>query len=178
MFYIPHFQYHIEEWSNQKEEILSCLYSKHKGVTECNEGDTMHSSYFEKTDYSEFQPFLNMISPYLKQMSVEILEKGYSQKPIDEISRIWFQIQKQYEFHSLHNHGPDGWSAVFYADYDPQEHESTKFYCPVTTVDGQLFTFQPGVQEGDLVIFPAQINHESVVNRSQKSRTIISFNLR
>jgi hypothetical protein len=177
MFFIPHFQYHIEEWADQKDQILSDLYAFHSRVVECNEGDTMHSSYYEDTDYSEFQPFIDMIAPYLRMMSAEVLEKGYSEKPIDDISRIWFQIQKQYEYHSLHNHGMRGWSAVFYADFNPAVHEATKFYCPIYTVDGELATFQPSVREGDLFIFPAQINHESVVQRSEITRTIISLNL-
>ena len=177
MFFIPHFQYHVAEWADLKETILSDLFAHHSRVVESNEGDTMHSSYFEKTDYSEFQPFIDMIAPYLRMMSAEVLEKGYSEKPIDEICKIWFQIQKQYEYHSLHNHGAKGWSAVFYADFNPAVHEATRFYCPIYTVDGELATFTPNVREGDLFIFPAQVNHESVVQRSEIDRTIISLNL-
>ena len=177
MFHIPHYQYHVEEWADHKDSILNGLHTSFPNVMECNEGDTMHSSYFEKTDYSEFQPFLDLVAPYLQMMSAEVLKQGFSEKPIDEITRIWFQIQKQYEYHSLHNHGMKGWSAVFYADFNAAVHESTKFYCPIYTVDGDLATFQPNVKEGDLIIFPAQINHESVVQRSEIDRTIISFNL-
>ena len=181
MFMTPYFQYHIEEWSDRKEEILSDLYSYHDSVINKEPedlGDTCHTSYYEKSEYEEFRPFMEILGPYLQRFSSEILHKKFYRKPIDDINRIWFQVQEQYEFHALHNHGPEGWSAVFYADFNPKVHETTRFCSTYFTCDGELLTFQPGCKEGDIIIFPSQINHESVINRSSQSRTIISLNMK
>tara|TARA_B100000131_G_scaffold52670_1_gene47389 strand:- start:969 stop:1568 length:600 start_codon:yes stop_codon:yes gene_type:complete len=180
MFMMPYFRYHVEEWQDRKEEILSDLSTFHdevilKDPAEIN--DTCHTSYYEDTDYSEFKPFIDLLGPYLQRLSTEAMGKGFYRKPIDNITRIWFQVQEEGEFHSLHNHGANGWSAVFYADYDEEVHEATKFYSSMFTCNGEIMHFQPGVREGDIIIFPSQVFHESPVNRSEKSRTIISLNM-
>jgi len=180
MFYIPHFHYHIDEWAQVKDATLSALHTKHKNVidSDLGEEDTLRSTYREQTDGTEFQPFISIISPYLERVSFEIQKTGFYNKTLSDIKDIWYQVQNHCEYHPLHNHGFEGWSAVFYAEYDQLVHESTKFYCPLNTASGHLYVFQPDVKEGDLVIFPSQINHESVVNTSDKPRSIISFNLR
>jgi len=180
MFAMPYFRYHVEEWQDRKEEILSDLYSFHEKVLEQDPAelnDTCHTTFYEKTEFAEFKPFIDLLGPYLQRLSKEAMDRGFYRKPIDNIKNVWFQVQEQYEFHSLHNHGMEGWSAVFYADYDNEVHEATKFYSSMFTCHGEIMSFQPGCSEGDLIVFPSQVFHESPVTKSEKSRTIISLNM-
>ena len=39
-------------------------------------------------------------------------------------------------------------------------------------------TFQPKVKEGDMILFPSSLLHEAPLNKSDKRRTIISYNIR
>lgn len=186
MFLIPHFHYHIKEWKYYKKTILSELYKFHYDIIEKIQYP-MQTSFNSKTDYSEFKPFVDLIHPYIDTMCSELSENnsddsekkyGITKCNNYKLTSIWIQIQKQNQYHSLHNHGIIGWSGVFYAEFNCDVHESTKFYCPMSNVDGEIFSFQPKVKEGDLIIFPSQINHESLVQKSNIKRTIISFNLK
>ena len=57
-------------------------------------------------------------------------------------------------------------------------HEATKFYSPFNDpATGDLMEYQPFVKEGDLVIFPSYLLHEGPVNKSDKERVIVSFNI-
>ena len=155
MFAMPYFRYHVEEWQDRKEEILSDLYSFHEKVLEQDPAelnDTCHTTFYEKTEFAEFKPFIDLLGPYLQRLSKEAMDRGFYRKPIDNIKNVWFQVQEQYEFHSLHNHG-------------------------MFTCHGEIMSFQPGCSEGDLIVFPSQVFHESPVTKSEKSRTIISLNM-
>ena len=187
MFMMPYFRYHVEEWQDRKEEILSDLFSYHEKLLKTDPAelhDTCHTTFYDpfhdrnkKTEFAEFKPFIDLLGPYLQRFSAEALEKGFYRKPIDNIRNIWFQVQEQYEFHSMHNHGAEGWSAVFYADYDHGVHEATKFYSSMFTCHGEIMSFQPGCSEGDLIVFPSQVFHESPVTKNEKPRAIISLNM-
>ena len=65
-----------------------------------------------------------------------------------------------------------------YVDYDPSVHKSTKFYNPFPNaiLGGYLEDSHIDVKEGDLLVFPSNVLHESVSNDSDIPRTIISFN--
>ena len=79
----------------------------------------------------------------------------------------------------LHNHGNIGWSSVFYINFDPKIHTSTKFLSPFNSGSGIgniLQWYQPDVKEGDFIIFNSDIPHEALPNESDKKRTIISMN--
>lgn len=184
MFYIPHYHYHVEEWSQIKEATLTAIYNRYNTElqSELGKNERIHTTYFKRdeTNGAEFELFISIIVPYLQKVNEENSGlKFYGEQTLTNITDIWYQVQNHCEYHSIHNHGTEGWSAVFYADYDPLVHEATKFYCPmVSDKTGNIHTFQPNVQEGDLIVFPSQINHESIVNRSNKPRSIISFNIR
>ena len=95
-----------------------------------------------------------------------------------EFNRLWWQTTYKGDFHTPHDHGMEGWSAVFYAQFNPEVHRPTTFYRPYPApMDVVPPVFNPKVKEGDLFIFPSFILHEAPINTSDEPRTIISFNL-
>ena len=93
------------------------------------------------------------------------------------LNDMWCQTSYRGQKHNLHNHGYVGWSGVLYVKFDPQVHSATSFLSPFPNpYDGGLSYNVPNVEEGDLIVFPSTIAHESLENKSDKPRTIISFN--
>ena len=95
------------------------------------------------------------------------------------IDSMWFETSQRGNYHAAHNHGSVGYSAVLFVDYDPAQHRPTRFLSPFQNFHtGGLMEHVPaGVDEGTLLIFPAAIIHDTQINRSDKPRTIVSFNM-
>jgi len=122
---------------------------------------------------AQYEPvFLSMISPYLKQF---LKRADYK---FTEVSRVWTQRYSKGDYHAPHDHGPEGFACVFYAQLDPKVHLSTEFIQPWIPHTGNRDMESPdNVVEGDLVIFPSNLMHMAPPHMSDKYRTIISFNL-
>jgi hypothetical protein len=166
MFEVPHYHFTIKEWNPNKQKVLSKLKVKEQYRIPRNLDYSITTSYWDTFDYTEYSEFLSMIQPYVSSIP-----------NVSEVTRVWFQTSNQYEYHTAHTHGTIGWSAVFYADFNPKVHLGTKFYSPFTNVVGNVDVFCPKVDEGDLIVFPASVLHEAPINTSTTPRTIISFNL-
>ena len=122
---------------------------------------------------AQYEPvFLSMISPYLKQF---LKRADYK---FTEVSRVWTQRYSKGDYHAPHDHGPEGFACVFYAQLDPEVHLPTEFIQPWIPHTGNRDMESPdNVVEGDLVIFPSNLMHMAPPHSSDKYRTIISFNL-
>ena len=122
---------------------------------------------------AQYEPiFLSMISPYLREF-LKISDFKFS-----EIGRVWIQRYSKGDYHAPHDHGPEGYACVFYAELDPEEHSATEFMQPWVPHTGSRDMESPDdVVEGDLIIFPINLFHMAPPHSSDKYRTIISFNL-
>lgn len=181
-FEIPFIFFSIDNWEEKKSIILNSLpdYKKYeKGID--LQGPTM-----KKSPYSDYYncPYkfpeytdtvLSCINEELSKFSL-ITQKDW------KLTHLWFLVYEKYANFSVHNHGPEGWSAVLYVNFDEKEHSGTTFYSPYPSwqkdILGTYESYTPKVKEGDLVLFPSNIMHESSMNFSDKNRTIISFNLK
>ena len=97
-----------------------------------------------------------------------------------EVKQSWFETATSTEFHGMHNHGATGYSSVCYVDYDPEVHKPTHFYAPyLNFINGSVIDHIPeGIEEGSIIFFPSAIGHCTVPHHSDKTRTILSFNLK
>lgn len=81
--------------------------------------------------------------------------------------------------HSAHNHGSTGFSSVCFIEYDKKFHKPTTFICPFQDfITGQFNFYEPDVNEGDIIFFPSNILHYAPINMSNKTRIVMSFNLK
>lgn len=86
------------------------------------------------------------------------------------IKNYWFQQYKEKDFHTWHTHGNCIFSAIYYVDLDNK--------CSRTTfrlLNGSEFSLN--VKEGDVLVFPSYMPHTSKPNLSNKTKTIVSFNM-
>lgn len=175
MFSIPIVHYPMANWAENKKKILDALPAEDE--TQADPQDNgLYTDFFINSKAgneelpSYFHTVLGVIRPYLAD---------FTEERRLEFVDMWYQKYYKNVEHKVHTHGHSGWSAVIYVEFDPEVHEPTMFYSPfMNPWNGNLETFQPPVNEGDMVLFPTTVMHEAPVNRSDKRRTIVSFNIR
>ena len=96
------------------------------------------------------------------------------------LTDMWLNVYESQNWQEKHIHSPGQWSAVYYVDFDPNEHKGTNFYHPnetlLATAGVTQNTLVPWVQEGDMIIFPSWLEHAAPMNKSSVKRSTISFN--
>ena len=173
MFVVPIVYYPIENWSENKKKMLDALPPEDDSQLEPN-GSGLYTDFFISSKVQEmpsyFNTVLDVIKPYLKSFM--------DGNPV-EFVEMWYQKYYNMVEHKAHTHGFTGWSSIIYVEFDPEVHESTKFFSPFRQPwDCDVETFQPNIKEGDMILFPSSLLHEAPLNRSDKRRTIISYNIR
>ena len=118
-------------------------------------------------------------------------------KPVTfSLEDMWFNYYINGEYQEEHYHinsspflPPVHFSCIHYLKYDEEEHVSTTFHDPISTLRAHSFEMEsnyckenwvPKVKEGDLLIFPSYLVHH--VKKSKPTpdnpRITIAFNLR
>ena len=173
MFTVPIVHYPIENWSENKKKILDALPPEDDSQLEPN-GTGLYTDFFINGKVKElpsyFHTVVDVIKPYLKSFM--------DGNPV-EFVEMWYQKYYNMVEHKTHCHGFTGWSSIIYVEFDPNIHESTRFFSPFRQPwDCDVEVFQPKVKEGDMIIFPSSVLHEAPVNRTDTRRTIVSYNIR
>ncbi|MAG49271.1 hypothetical protein CMO86_06290 [Candidatus Woesearchaeota archaeon] len=172
MFSVPLVKYHIANWKENKKRILESLPKLNQEHLDRDVG--LYTDFFEVIKNNNLPTYSNVVIDIIKPYLAD-----FTQQRCVEFTNMWFQTAFKGNSHGLHNHGHSGWSSVIYVEFNPQFHTSTKFISPFNNPwDGNLVDFMPEVQEGDMIIFPSTLTHESLPNQSEVRRTIVSYNLR
>jgi len=175
MFSVPIIHYPIANWAENKKKILDALPEENKEHQDPQDNGLFTDFFVNSAAECEEMPpyaetIISVIKPYLAEFT--------DQRRV-EFSDMWYQKYYKGVSHGVHNHGHSGWSSVIYVEFDPDVHQATTFYSPFRNPwNGNLELFHPPVNEGDMVIFPATVMHEAAPNKSDKRRTIVSYNLR
>ena len=175
IFSVHVFAAHIDEWKQKKKEILSLVDFNNKDAASDEELNyTDHNLYGIKRDKKVVCPykesFLDMLFPYLNDFRENVYQ-------YNRIVGPWCQRYIAGDYHSVHDHGSAGYSAVFYAKINPDVHPSTLFTSPFPSHTGTVPSISPQVTEGDLIIFPAFLLHTAPPHKSDEDRIVFSFNL-
>ena len=181
-FVIPIFRYSLEDWQDKKKVILGAL----PNPEDCYVDDSKEEQFeFDTNHYSDY--YINKDeAPEYAEAVIPCIADEVEKFCIDtksnwNMTNMWFQSYDKGHNFSIHNHGPVGWSAILYVEFNPEVHQATTFYSPFQSHDrhdcGSFKTWIPDACEGDLFIFPANLQHESGVNLGDERRTILSFNL-
>ena len=166
MLNIPFYQYKVNNWREKKEQLLdfvSTLSFKFK--------DQIADLYTTYGDQTSSIP-LKILEDDIVKFTTEVKYSG------EMDADIWFQKYYENQFHSPHNHGAIGYSAVLYINFDKRIHEGTRFLAPFNDPDGNHVEFAPDVDEGSLIFFPSYLYHFTIPNKSDSIRIIMSMNIR
>ena len=109
--------------------------------------------------------FLNNISKnFLKDLSIKLNISKF------RISKIWYQTYKRGDFHDWHVHPDCHFTNVFFINLP-----SLKLKTQI--MDINKYIIKTNIKEGDIITFPAYLNHRSIKNIFKKDKIIMSFNL-
>jgi len=153
----------VNDWEEKKKKIL------------LNSNDT--KLYGEvNTNYNYEGKDLINISSILKE-EIDIISKEINKKIV--VSGSWIEKAEKGMYHTVHNHGQIGLSAICYVEFNSDEHEPAIFIAPFNDAfNGQLIeASSKQMKEGLILLFPSFLLHYTNPNKSDKIRTTLSFNL-
>jgi hypothetical protein len=193
MFSVPILHIKMSDWDNKKKQLLDIFYSgkdklyntKYVNTTYFDHSNEKYLSDEELKNLRTWEQYINeSISDLLKEEKKIIYECFGN--PTDYpnqtflISSCWFQEQKKGMFHPAHTHGNCGLSGVCFINYDENEHTATRFLSPYINAGEQEsdYYFPKDISSGSLIIFPSNIIHYTYPHDSEKSRLILSLNIK
>jgi hypothetical protein len=159
-------KFKVEEHDKIKYELLDKISSM---------GIYSNIDHLQSISNSDYHINQSICRPYIDLFSSTLI--SYFNKVIElincnhkmKINNLWFQQYKNLDFHGWHAHPGSSLSGVYYLDL-PGESSKTSFRIDKTE-------FDVDVSEGDILIWPAWIQHTSKPNQSKHTKTVISFNL-
>ena len=120
----------------------------------------------------------------------EIFDREITWEIVDD---IWYNYYEKGSYQELHEHIADPFqkihfSCIHYLSYDKDVHTPTEFHDPISAIRAHSLTldkdfvgdfFIPQVEEGDLIMFPAYLQHRVLPQKvSDIPRITLSFNFR
>lgn len=180
LYSIPLLHLKVKDWDIKKKKFWD-LYNK-RAVDPTILKKTGRGSYDVDTDYhanfdtDNYQDISELIETQLGD-ELDIISSIFEANVLLENS--WFERSTKGKFHSTHNHGNRGLSAVLFMKFDPKHHTPTVFLnpfdydCP-TSPHNEM---PPGIREGSLIVFPASIYHYTNPCETDEERIILSFNI-
>jgi len=167
MFEIPIYNIFCENWDSKRTLLLDLVKESNLGY---QSGESVKSNFQQKGRYNtEIEKlFQEEITQFCD--SYRLLFSG--------MVNSWFQSSETNDYHSIHNHGALGYTAVCYIEYNKEVHTPTQFIAPyLNPLTGNIIRYCPNVEEGSIVFFPSMISHYTEMNKSSENRTIVSFNI-
>lgn len=158
-FSIPIYKYKVKNWNIKKKKLLDLF-------------DSFQHKLIKNVIISPLDIKTNILLDEVKLFENEIGINFNS-------TEVWFQKYEHNMDHEIHNHGPTGFSSVCFIEYDKTYHRPTTFISPFSNyINGEFERYQPDIEESDIIFFPSNLLHYSPINLSNKTRIVISFNLR
>ena len=172
MFSIYYHKYSVNNWQEKKSEIKEWL-NKRTLVRRDTGLIQFYTDRFSETSDEDKFNFCQIIREELNMFSKEIETNQLI------VQDIWSVQYTKGDFHAPHDHGSCNYSLVLYVDYDEQEHTPTQFVCPYkdATKNVTFISADNSTKEGDIVIFPSNILHLTLPNKSDKIRTVVSMDI-
>lgn len=169
LFSVNAFKYTVPDWNQNRDKILDLIPFNSEQWTKV-EPHIAYTDYFNDEVQPYRKEFLEIVSPILSEF------RNAANYKFNDVGQLWCQAYNRRDYHVPHDHGPVGYSCVFYAKMS-EEHPSTLFFSPFSDETGfKTYQSVPCV-EGDLLIFPAHLMHMAPPHDSEDERIIISFNL-
>ena len=181
LYSVPLLHLKVEDWENKKKPFFD-LYNKRTSDNTIFKS-VGKSLYDVETDYhyqfneQNYDGITECIIDNLGN-ELEIITKIYEMDI--SIENSWFEKSVKAKYHSVHNHGHMGLSAVLFMKFDPKYHTPTIFINPITASDGRCGPqneMPPGIREGSLIVFPSYLNHYTSPCETDVERVIMSFNM-
>ena len=171
-FSISFWRLSLSNWEQKKEIIKELVDLK----PDQDRIDICYSDFFQ---YNNKPPYMYKFIEVIQDELVEFFNSAGVLVEQPNEWQMWTQMYTGADHHPLHNHGFGNMSGVLNLEHDPALHSSTRLQCPhLDPLFGRLTMMElPDVNEGDIILFPAALGHESTANLHDEPRTIMSFNI-
>ena len=131
-----------------------------------------------------------LLKKYYSDAISEIFDREITWEIADD---IWYNYYEKGSYQELHEHIADPFqkihfSCIHYLSYDKEVHTPAEFQDPISTIRAHSLTLDkdfvgdfyiPKVEEGDLIMFPAYLQHRVLPQKvSNVPRITLSFNFR
>ena len=161
----------FEDHKKYKKEVLQLI--KKTNDEDWNNRNEYYNDRLKKTDWPKAddwnRPWIKLIvEPLHKKLEQCAQELGY--KTI-KLHKMWYQQYSKGDFHNWHIH--DGsYTGTYYLEFSKKT-PTTQFLYPSNPDQG----FTIDVEEGDILFFPCYLIHRSPQSKSNKTKSIISWNI-
>ena len=154
-----------------RDELLNLI--NNSDSEQLEKHDDYYTDNISRLDWSHntdfFRPWVQKFQPYFTdQINSMINELGFSSY---FLVAIWYQQYMNSGTHGWHTHS-DNYTGVYYLEL-PEETPKTQIVNPIN----QTEIIDLNINEGDFVLFPSFVIHRAPVNKSDKRKTIISFDI-
>lgn len=165
--------YLIDSFKEHKKYKNKLLKLFKKEIYNISQIDEYYSDNIFKLDWNKCEDFNREWVKLIKDDILKFFTKqiniiGYQEV---KLHQIWFQQYKKNDTHGWHIHGHN-YTGVYYVDFS---NEDAKTELVNQFDQNKILTIN--AKEGDIVIFPSFIIHRSPIQKINKTKTIISFNL-
>ena len=131
-----------------------------------------------------------LLKKYYSDAISEIFDREITWEIVDD---IWYNYYEKGSYQELHEHIADPFqkihfSCIHYLSYDREIHTPAEFQDPISAIRAHSLTLDkdfvgdfyiPQVKEGDLIMFPAYLQHRVLPQKvSDIPRITLSFNFR
>lgn len=106
---------------------------------------------------------------FIEAIQESLLEFSSNLEGRAELDNYWFQQYNKGDYHGWHRHSRCMYSCVYYVNL-PNKEVATKF-----KFNNEEFSIN--VEEGQVLIFPAYLQHCSPKNNFDDTKTVIAFNI-
>ena len=183
LFGVPIFKTKFDKHERVKAEYLNFLEDKklYEKNTSAPRLQFTHPNLHREGVFADFTAFVT------ECLTESFISLGFV--PSFQITGMWATKHPTGGYHHLHSHGNSFLAGVYYLD-GGNSPAGTRFNCPhrywntiipaklsetsaKTPKNREIIPFE----EGNLVIFPAWLEHQTNANTEEKERTILSFNV-
>lgn len=112
------------------------------------------------------RPYYPIILPHIQDCLSEL--SAHLNSDLIEIDNYWFQQYEPSDYHSWHWHEKTTFSSVYYTELPGKTS---------TTFESMGKEFQVDVEEGDFLVFPSNLRHQSKPNNTKHRKTVVALNL-
>lgn len=161
----------LKEHNEIKETILDLINEQelYENLFDPNDGVNITKCDWSTSRWDHGRPWAQELMKYLgPHLNKTTEEMGYVECKIHE---LWFQQYEKLSTHGWHVHGQN-WTNVYYLEL-PEDTPKTQFINPFD----QKTICEFDVKEGDVLTFPSYVIHRAPINKSDKRKTIISWNM-
>lgn len=167
---MPDFPYvisHFKQHKELKKPLLNAI--KKQKLPPINNAQTQEIIF--KTDWytTGDKSYIEILYEPMTKHMIDVFKSIKINDPVYQF--FWFTQYKKNNTFGRHDHRKSTWVSIYYLDL-PKNTPITNF---INVLNDDIFV--PNIIEGDIITFPGFVIHWSPINTSNKTKTVISFNV-